>query len=69
MAKPDKAKMDSVAKRVENFTNKLAKIQTKIDEINADGQITPEEQTELNELETELANFQAKIDKLTGITT
>jgi peptidoglycan hydrolase CwlO-like protein len=69
MAKPDKMKMDNVTKRVQNFTNKLAKIQQKIDEINADGQITPEEQTELNELETELANFQAKIDKLTGITT
>lgn len=67
MAKPDKAKMDKVSQQIQRFTDKLAKFQAKVDAINADGVVTPEEQAELDELAEAMTAFQAKIDKLTGI--
>ena len=64
MPQLDKTKRDNLTKQIDKAQALIAKFQEKIKKINADGEVTSEEQIELDMINNAIGNFQAKIDRL-----
>lgn len=60
----DKAKKDKVVSMVAKFEEKILEAQTAIQAMGADGTITEEEQEQIEELESSIKAWTAKLGKL-----
>ena len=66
MPKPNRTKVDQIAKRIAKMNELMTKFQAKIDAMGADGEITAEEQEQIDDLEEVMTKVQDRIDKLSG---